>query len=218
MRNCQVGHAVRHHLPAELLAQNFLGHLSAAREPHGWQVLAVGELFEAFQRPAHTDKALDFVVVRSQFPVVERPVLSVAVAAGGLEFVVAVAIAFAPPAECLPAYLPAPNPHKRLIGRRSIGILVFVNKELVAVFVAGVAQPLHGLIRQQRFLISKTAELQLVGPNVFREVTRRDARRAGFQHENGQAMLSQFFSHPAAAGAGPDDDGIVNLFHACLSG
>jgi hypothetical protein len=30
-------------------------------------------------------------------------------------------------------------------------------------------------------------------------------------------MLSQFFSHPAAAGAGPDYNGIVNLHHASLS-
>ena len=112
----------------------------AAGKIHGRKELAVRHLLQAFTRAAHADEAFDFVVVGFELSIVKGPVLPVAVAPGRLELVVAVAIALARPAERLAADLPAANPHEGLVWREGVGILMVVDEELVAVFVAGVAQ------------------------------------------------------------------------------
>ena len=48
-----------------------------------------------------------------------------------------------------------------------------VDEELVAILVAGVAEPLHGLAFEQRFGVAEAAELQLVGPDVLGEIACR---------------------------------------------
>jgi hypothetical protein len=70
----------------------------------------------------------------------------------------------------------------------------------VTVLVARVAQALHGLRPQQPLLVTKAAKFQLVRPNMLGEVTRRNARRSGFEHNDTKASLRCFFGHPSAAG------------------
>ena len=85
-----------------------------------------------------------------------------------------------------------------------------VDEELVAVLVAGVAEPLHGLVFEQRFGIAESAELQLVGPDVLGEIAPRDARLAGFEHQDGHSALGQLLGHPAAARSRTDDEGVID--------
>ena len=164
---------------------------------------------EAFARSADADVAFNPVVVGRELCIADGPVFAVAVAGGGFEFVVAVAIAFARPAERLPADLPAANPHERLVRGKGVGVLQIVDEELMAVFVAGVTQPLHRLVLEQALLIAEAAELQLVGPDVLSEIARRDARRSSFEHEHGESTLGHLLGDPSATGAGTDDEHFI---------
>ena len=88
-------------------------------------------------------------------------------------------------------------------------MLGVVDEELVAVVVAGVAEPLDGLVFEQLFLIAEAAVLELVGPDVFGEVAGGHARRAGLEHQNFDALFGQFLGDPAAARAGADHDHVI---------
>ena len=90
-------------------------------------------------------------------------------------------------------------------------MLQIVDEELVAVFVAGVTQALHGLRLEQALLVAKAAELQLVGPDVFGEIACGDARRSSFEHDDGESALGQLFGDPSATGAGTDDQHFMDL-------
>ena len=78
-------------------------------------------------------------------------------------------------------------------------MLVVVDEELVAVFIAGVTESLNGLVREQLPLISKTPVTNLIRPGMFGEVSGRNARRPSLKHENIHASLGEFFGHPSAA-------------------
>src|SRR2546429_7369086 len=162
VHNRQVRHTVRHHHPAELFADHVARQHAAARKVHGRQKLAVGHLRQALARAAYTDKRFDFFVVRLEILVTERPIFAIAVAAGGLELVVAISVAFARPAEGLAAHLAATYPHKRLVERKGVGILVIVDEKLVAEFVARVTEPLDGLALKQRLAVAEAAKLDLI--------------------------------------------------------
>src|SRR5947209_2796065 len=99
----EVGDTIGHDHPAEFFADDITREASAAREIHRRQEIAVGHLRQTFARPAYADEGFDFVVVRREIFVAERPILIVSVATGGLELVIAVTIAFARPAESFAA-------------------------------------------------------------------------------------------------------------------
>src|SRR2546429_2598914 len=71
-------------------------------------------------------------------------------------------VAFARPAEGLAAHLAATYPHKRLVERKGVGILVIVDEKLVAEFVARVTEPLDGLALKQRLAVAEAAKLDLI--------------------------------------------------------
>ena len=144
--NGEVGGAVDNQLPSEFLLDNFLRGQLAATQPHSRKKLAVGQLRQIFGRSADADKILNAIVIRFEILVAEGPILAVAVIAGGLEFEIAVAIANAGPTKSLAAHLPSANPHERLVGRKCIRMVVVIDEKLVAVIVAGIAEPLHGLV------------------------------------------------------------------------
>ena len=146
VRHGQIRHAVRHHTPAKSRLDNMLRQQIAAGKIHWRKELSIGHLLQALTRSAHANEAFYFVVIGFNLFVVKWPILPVAVAPGRLELIVAVAIAFARPTERLPSHLPSPNPHEGLVWREGIGMLMVIDEELVAVFVAGVTKTLHGLI------------------------------------------------------------------------
>src|SRR5262249_42262922 len=187
MHSGEVGHTIGHHHPAELFSDDLPRGFAATGKTHWRQKLAVGHLFESFVRTADADEGFDEIVIRRQVFVAERPVFTVAVAAGGSKFVVAVAVAFAAPAEGFSANLPAANPQERLFDGKGVGIFVVVDKKLMAVLVAGKTEPLDGLAPEQGLTVAKTTELHLVGAYVLGEVPRWDPRRAGFEHQNGHS-------------------------------
>ncbi len=209
VRHGQVGHTVGHHPPPELPADHVPRLHASAGQRHRRQELAVGKLRDLLARSAHADEVLDAVVVRLQLPVADGPVLTVSVAARRLELVVAEAVALARPAEGLAADLPAANPQELLALGKRVRVLVVVHEKLVAVLVAGVAEPLHRLVLDQLLLIAEAPVLELVRPDVLGEVARRHARRPGLQHQNAQPTLGRFLGHPSAARTRPDDEDIV---------
>ena len=211
MRNRQVGDAVGHDAPAKLTLDHVFGLLRAAGKIHGRQKLSVGQLRQALARSTDTDIAFDHVVVGLKFLVADGPIFAVAVASGSLEFIVAVAIAFARPAERLSSNLTAANPKEGFVRGKGVGVLQIVDEELMAVFVAGVAQALHRLRLKQALLVAKAAELQLVGPDVFGEIACRYTRRASFEHNHGDSALGQLFGDPSATSAGTDDQHFMDL-------
>ena len=81
----------------------------------------------------------------------------------------------------------------------------------MAVFVAGVAEPLDGLVFKQRSLISEAAEFQLVGPDVLGKVPGGKARRTRLEHQHFHSVFSQLLGNPASAGSRADHEGVVNL-------
>src|SRR5690349_18026485 len=177
---------------------------------HRRQKFSIWHLLETFARPTDSDERFHFVIVRFEILVAQWPIFTVAVAARGLELVIAVAITFTRPAEGFASHLAPAYPHERLVGGKRVGILAVVHKELVAISVARVTQPLNGLPLKQSRAVAKTAKLHLVGPDVFSEVTRGQARRPGFQHEHAHSALGEFFGDPAATRSRADNQGIVN--------
>ncbi len=151
VRHGQIRNSIRHKPPTEPLFDHPFRQHFAAGEIHRRQKFSVGHLRQPFMGCAYADIAFHPVVVRLELRVTERPVLLVAIAARGLEFIVAVAIAFTRPAKCFSADLPSTNPHERLVGRKRVRVLVVVHKKLAAVFVAGIAKALHRLVYQQLF-------------------------------------------------------------------
>ena len=153
----------------------FLRLQRTAGKIHRRQKLSVGHLRQAFARSADADVAFDAVVVGLELFVADGPVFAVAVAAGGFEFVVAVTVALARPAESFSADLAAANPHERFVGGKCVRMFEIVDEELMTVVVAGVAEALDRLIFQEALLISEAAEFQLIGPDVFGEIASGDA-------------------------------------------
>ena len=76
---------------------------------------------------------------------------------------------------------------------------MIVDKELMTVVVAGVAEPLYRLVLEQSLLIAKPPEFQLVRPDVLGEIAGWHSGRAGFEHEHAEATLGDLFGYPAAA-------------------
>src|ERR1043166_5497263 len=132
MVHCQVCHAVGCDSPAEFAFDDFFRNYTAARQSHRRQELAIWHLRQTFARTAHADEAFYLIVVRFDLLVANRPVFSVPVAAGGLEFVVAEAIAFACPTKCFSSHLPAADPHERLVYGKGVGMLQVIDEKLVA--------------------------------------------------------------------------------------
>src|SRR5262249_26369275 len=133
-------------------------HYTAARKSHRRQELTIWHLWQTFARTAHADEAFYLIVVRFEVVVANRPVFSVAIVAGGFEFVVAEAIAFARPTKCFSSHLPAADPHERFVHRKGVRMLQVIDEKLMAVLVTGIAQTLDRLCAQQHPLIAKTTE------------------------------------------------------------
>ena len=205
----EIRHPIRHHAPAEPPADDLARLHAAARERHRRQVVPVGKLRQLLARAAHADEVLHAVVVRLEVAVADGPVFAVAVAARRLELVVAEPVALARPAERPPADLTSADPHERLAGRERVRVLVVVHEELVAVFVARVAEALHGLMLEQLLLVAEAPELELVRPHVLGEVAGRHAWRSRLEHQDAQAALGGLFRDPASAGARPHHQHVI---------
>src|SRR5206468_12636386 len=158
MVHCQVCYTVGHDSPAQFAFDDFLRHYTATRERHRGQELAIWHLRQTFARTAHADEAFDLIVVRFKIFVANGPVFSVAIAAGGFEFVVAEAVAFARPTKCFPSHLPATDPHERFVYGKGVRMLQVIDKKLMAVLVTGITQTLDRLCSQQLLLIAKTTK------------------------------------------------------------
>ena len=152
---------------------------------------------EALARTADADVALNLVVVGLEVFVAHRPIFAVAVPGGRFEFVVAVAIAFASPAESLAPYLPAANPHEGLVDGEGLRILQVADEELMAVLIAGIAEALYWLVLQQAALIAEAAKFELVRPHVLGEIASRNARRSGFEHQDRQVRARLLLWRPS---------------------
>jgi hypothetical protein len=90
-------------------------------------------------------------------------------------------------------------------------MLQVIHEELMAVFVAGVAESLHRLIREQALLVAEAAEFQLVRPDVLREIACGNARRPGLEHQHADSALGEFFRDPSATSTGTDDQNFVDV-------
>ena len=90
-------------------------------------------------------------------------------------------------------------------------MLQVVYEELVAVFIAGVTEALHGLRCEQALLVAEAAEFQLVGPDVLGEITGGNARWPSLEHQDANPAFAQFLGDPSAAGSGSDDQNFVRM-------
>ena len=88
-------------------------------------------------------------------------------------------------------------------------MLQIIDKELMAVLVAGVAEALHGLSLKKPPLISEAAKFQLVRPHVLGEIPGGNARRPGLQHQHFGSAQSQDIRALAPGSAGPDDEDVI---------
>ena len=210
----QVGHTVGHHHPAEFLANQLARQHAATGKVHGREEVAVGHLCQAFARAAHADEGFDFVVVRRDILVAERPIFPIAVAVGCFELIITISIALARPTKGFATHLAPANPHEGLFDGERVGILVIVNKKLMTELVARVAKPLDGLAVKQRLTVAKAAKLDLIRPDVFGEVTRGQPWWPGFQHEDEHALLGQLLGHPAATRTRADNQRVVDCLIA----
>src|SRR5579859_4893816 len=156
----------------------------AAAHFHGRQKLAVREHLVAFSSAADADIFFDDVVIRSEIGVGNRPIVAIAVAAGGFQIIVAHTVALASPDERAAAENAQALPGKRLPGRRAVGILEIVHEPLVVVFHAGVALFLDGA-RAGDFRVA-IAILEFVRGHVLGEFFGRDGA-AGFEEGNFQS-------------------------------
>src|SRR5215475_12783978 len=71
----------------------------AATHFHRWKEFAVGKIRDVLVGAAHSDEFLDLVVIRRELRVRDWPIIAVAVAARGFEFVVRQPIALAAPGD-----------------------------------------------------------------------------------------------------------------------
>src|SRR5256885_15023876 len=108
----------------------------AATHFHCRQKLAIGQHFVAFGRAADSNIFLDGVVVRRKVSVRNRPVIAVAVAAGGFEVVVAQAIALPAPNERAASEDAQTLPREWFVGGRAVWIFKIVYGPLVVVIHA----------------------------------------------------------------------------------
>src|SRR4029077_17865130 len=128
----------------------------------------------------------------------------------GFEFVIGEPIALAGPAERLAADLASADPDEWFVRRKRVGVLEIIDEKLMAIFVAGIAEALHRLILEKPLLIAEAAKLQLIRPDVLGKVAGGNPRRAGFEHDDIEAALGEFFGHPSATGTGTNDDHFVD--------
>ena len=177
----------------------------------GGRKSTIRKLRQSFCRPAYADVPFDLVVVGFKFLVVDRPVLTITVACGCLEFEVTISIAYARPAEGLAAHLPSANPHERLVIGKGVRKFPVVDEKLMTIFVAGVAEPLYGLIPQECLLISEAAVTHAVRPDMLSEIAGGTPWRSGFEDQHFHALLCEGLSDPAAAGAGTYYECVVEL-------
>src|SRR5438105_224630 len=135
----QIGYPVWHHSPTKLALDDLLRHHPATGKCHGREELSVRHLRQTFARATHANETLNAIVIGLKLFVADGPIFSIAVTAGSLEFVVAIAIAFARPTKSPPSHLAAANPHERFVWRKRVRMLEVVHKKLMAVLVAGIA-------------------------------------------------------------------------------
>ena len=147
----------------------------------GGRNCAVGQHLVAFCGAGDADVLLHDVVKRSEIGVGDRPVIAVAIAAGGFEIVVAHAVALTAPDQRSPAEHAEPLPGKWLVGRRAVGILEIVDEPFVVVFHARVALLLDG--PRAHDLRRMVAVLELVRGHVLGEFGRTD-RAACFEQRD----------------------------------
>src|SRR5215467_6022163 len=212
MHGRQIGYAIRHDHPAESVADDFTRQLTAARKIHRREEFTVGHLLEAFSGAANSDEGFHCIVVRREVLVADGPVFAVTITAGGFELVIAITVALATPAKGSAADLAATNPHERFVERKRVRIFPVVDKELVAVLIAGKTQPLNGLALKERLSVAEAAELYLIRADVLGKVAGRYAGGTGLQHQNTHTLLGQLLGYPAATGSGADNYGVKELF------
>src|SRR5256885_2873568 len=165
----------------------------AATHFHRWKKLAIGQHFVAFGRAADSDIFFDDVVVRREVSVRNRPVIVVAGAAGGLEVVVAQAIALAAPHERAASEDAQTLPREWFVGRRAVWIFKVVHEPLVVVLHARIALLLNRA-RADNFRRVVTI-LQLIAGHVLGELFRAHSA-ARFEQGYFQPGLRELFGGP----------------------
>jgi len=81
---------------------------------------------------------------------------------------------------------------------------VVVDKELVAVLIAGKTQPLNGLAFKERLAVAEAAELYLIRADMLGKVAGQYAGRSGLQHQNTHTLLGELLGYPATTASGAD--------------
>src|SRR5215831_5584648 len=212
MHGSEIGYAIGHDHPAELVADDFTSQLAAAGEIHRREELAVGHLLEAFVGAADADEGFDQIVVRREVLVADGPVLAITITAGGFELVIAVTIGFATPAKGSATDLPTTNPHERFVDGKRVRIFAIVDKELMAVLIASKAQPLNGLAFKESLSVAEAAELYLIRADVLGKVAGRYTGRSGLEHQDTHTLLGELLGYPATTGSGADNHRVKELF------
>ena len=210
--NREVGAAIGDQLPSELLFNDVLWHKPLRRRDAWGEKFSIGELWQALASAAHTDVFFDFVVIGLEIFVGDRPILAIAVVASALKLEVAITVTDSRPAKRFPADLSSANPHERLVLGKRVGVLGIFDKELAAVLVACIAEPLDRLLLEYGFLIAEAPESHPVWPHVLSEIASRYARRAGFEHEHFHPAGSKHLCHPSAARARADHYCVVRFW------
>src|SRR5262249_40560753 len=198
--------------PAELVADDFTSQLAAAGEFHRREEFAIGHLLETFMGAADADEGFHQIVVGREVLVADGPVFAVAITAGRFELVVAVTIAFATPAKGSAADLATTNPHERFVDGKRVRIFAVVDKELMAVLIAGETQPLNGLAIEECLSVAEAAELYLIRADMLGKVAGRYTGRSGLQHQDTHTLLGELLSYPATTGSGADNHRVKELF------
>src|SRR5215510_1925505 len=102
---------------------------------HCGQKLAVRQLRQLFVSAGDSNELLDFVVIRREVGVAYRPVVTITIAAGSLEFVIRQPVGLATPHDRAAANLASSDPFKWFSTGSCIGIIDVIDEELMAVFV-----------------------------------------------------------------------------------
>src|SRR5262249_3463936 len=138
----------------------------------------------------------------------DRPVIAIAIAAGGFEVVVAHAVALASPDEGAATENAQALPGKRLVRRGAVGIFGVGDGQLVVVFHARVAVFQNGSGAESFGGVIEVRELESRG--VRGEFGGADGA-AGFEQRDFEAGFGADLGGPSAGGAGTDDDDVVGL-------
>jgi hypothetical protein len=172
---------------------------------------AVGHRFQAIARAGHADEALDVGIPRGDVVVADRPVDAIALPFGRGEFVLAPALAAAPPDQRPAADLIAAEPVEGPF--LHVGVFVVLDEEVRVVLAGDLA---HERVGFGQLAWQDAAMRQLprsqVGGGVVLDV---GDVAAALQHQRFQPLLAQLLGRPAAGNAGADDDGVEGVFGGC---